>query len=314
VIACCAVACSSGPAATSAPAGPATAPSQPAAAAATGLVDRLVADAAGAPLFLVAADDALVIRSDREVVHRIPLADLRDAAYHAELELVFAVAGDALTVVDLRERDPRPRPLVRGVPDAPVQIAGKTLVDIGGGGAPELLVLTWSAEPATSLELTLGEVINADTAEAIEQAAVVGADWLVAQLARQPATVALRREAARTSRGPTGTCEDEELCGKAVEFGASGWELYVVEHSCGDYCYTSCALFDPATGKVAEPGPAPSWADDVGDVAASCGPYYFDSGGTVFAASARICRTGGSCQPVAGPVIGMIGAGRLVAP
>lgn len=285
----------------------------PVPAATPSLYQALVAEAGDAVAFVAASEEGGVVAATTDHVLRTLVPGADSAHYEWDLDLIWARRGDELVVLDLREPDPEPVAIASGVPDAPIFIDGKMATFIDGGGAPEYLTLEWSARPALGLELSFGEIINDDTAAAIEKAELVGRDWLVAQARRTPRTDSQRPAEARKGGGPVGACDDDDLCGLAVEFGASGWQLYIAEHQCGDYCHSSCLLFEPATASVALPRAKPKWSPKPTEAGgASCGPYYFDPSGAAYAHGDEVCRIGEGCVRVGGVVLGLLRPGEIV--
>jgi hypothetical protein len=288
---------------------PVSSPEQPAETAS--LYERLLEQADGAPVFVVASDSGIVARTEDRVLHTLT-KETGDAEYSFELDLVWLVSEGVLSVIDLRDSDPKPIALVRDVADTPVAIVGKLDTWIGGSGVPEYLQLDWSREQKLSLELAFGEIMNPDVATAILRAKLVGGAWLTQNLDRE-----LRKDEptvpdTKRSKGPVSACDDQEQCAKSVDFGASGWELYVARYQCGDYCYWDCLLFDPKSGKLAEPAPIPDWKDKPEEMAGSCGPYYFDNSGTSDAISDKVCRIGHGCNEQEGIVLGPLRPGTVI--
>lgn len=298
-----------------------SAPSKPSVAASPGaavaapvsLYDALVAEAGDAVAFVAASDEGAVVAATPDRVLRTLVPGADGAHYQWDLDLIWARRGDDLVVLDLRQPDPEPVAIASGVPDAPVFIDGKMATFIDGGGAPEYLTLEWSARPALGLELSFGEIINDETAAAIEKAELVGRDWLVAQAGRAPRTDSPGPAETSKGAGPVGSCDDDDLCGLAVEFGASGWQLYISAHQCGDYCHSSCLLFEPGAARVALPRAVPTWSSmPTEEGGASCGPYYFDPSGAVYAHGDEVCRVGEGCVRVGGVVLGLLRPGAVI--
>lgn len=306
-----ACACSS---AAPAPTAPEPAPAaEPAPAPAATWIDAVRERAGNAPVMLVATERAIVARTADAVLATAVEGATTGARYDAALELVWFQRDGALWVVDLRQSEPSPVAIVRGLGDTSIVVSGTSSY---GGIVREAmyLELAWIETPTLEPEVMIEDFLEEGQLDAARKAEIVGADWLAAHRTRTRSPAPQPREAARATP-PADSCEDAEMCGAAQAFGRTGWNLFVAAYSCGDYCYWSCLLTDPATGKVSRPDlvTAPVWldladADDTG----SCGPYYFDAAETVYAHADQLCTAGSTCRSQPGPILGFLRPGPTV--
>jgi len=246
-----------------------------------------------------------VIRTADEELAVIYDGGARLQDYDPRLDLLWVATQDTLEVVDLRKPVPKATIIATDVPDVPISIIG-TYNGSLGMGAPEIVELDWSKTPSTKMDLTFGEVLNEDQAAAIKKVKIVGGEWLIAELDRTSRDLTSKTPEKRRVKVPIHYCEDGGDCGQAVAFGASGWDLYVAQYGCGDYCYYQCLLHDPKTKKVAEVTLPPKWVDKIEQPESECGPYIFSEDGKTYATDDKLCTVGGECKDIGGTVIGTL--------
>lgn len=284
----------------------------------------LRAAAKGQSVVFAATDAGLVAATSAGVLEvLVPAAtgEIRDGRYSAADELLFFVRGDRLLVLDLRRAGGEPRPLVQALPeDAAVVIArqGVPSVRIGAPDANLYVRLSWGEPPSVTAGADIEDLVEEDALAAAARATLApgAAAWLAAEARRTRAKVPPRAESSKLGGALAEAFADCEDCLAAAAFGASGWQVFVAEFDCGDFCHRSCLLYDPGTGQVASPSPTPAWVpvDEMPDAGACV--YEFDAAGTSYAAagSAALCTVGKECRDLGGPVLGFLDPGAPVDP
>jgi hypothetical protein len=246
------------------------------------------------------------------------------AALDAAQDLVWLVRGGRLEVLDLREAEPKPVPIVErwyihtdGYASHPtIEVTGVSTASTDNTYAGVYPSLTWAAKPKiVTAEGAYGgiwEDQDAAAKKAIRKAKIVGGKWLKEQQARKARTAPARPEPKKpanvTLPEGMGNCEDQELCGDAQPFGRTGWLLVVVEHTCGDACHTACVLFDPKTKRFASPAAPATWGKSA--ESGSCLGYVFDDSGTRYLAGDQACTAKGCSSVGKGAGFGWLGGGK----
>jgi hypothetical protein len=235
--------------------------------------------------------------------------------YIPELELVWYKVEDRLWVIDTRALGPgKPEPVLiaRGVP-----LVGGMRVERGGerftepddaGDDEEDLRLHWDAEPWLEGGEERKRIDHLD-----------GRAWLARERRRSVRPVPpLQRFAAGGQRvalpAHPAQCDDPQICGAAVPFGRSGWQLLVAhEDHAGDFPEYACLFHDARTDAFATPPEARSWGPAGEAPSGSCGPYAFNADGTVYLAENVVCKVGLACATLRGGIgIGWLEPGVMV--
>jgi hypothetical protein len=217
--------------------------------------------------------------------------------------------GDRTEVVDLRQPKPVPIVIARAVPDVETFVirhgAQETLENPGVCDPGSVLFIEWSNPPrAEVLPRELGA------------AHLVGTDWLMSQrnrsILRVPRDASLELSDKRVPLRPRRAwCDETKLCGAALPFGGTGWQLVLVElRDVGGHCPSrKCVLFDPIRGLFAAPPDARRWGSLPRTRPQACGPYRFDAAMTRYLAPTKLCTPGARCQPTGGEVLGWLDPG-----
>lgn len=281
------------------------------------LADALRAEAGGKAVALVARADGLVAMAPggswTKTLFAGPVAS---AVLDDGLELVWFLSRGSLYVLDLRATEAKPVVIATGLTeDIPFSVL-RTRKTAGDGGLASTAgrdfawtVLTWSAKPALGRESLDGEE------GAPPGAKLVGAAWLRAELGRE----AKRRPAGKPHPAlpavalpeGIGECEDPELCGSALPFGPTGHQLVVVTHSCGDFCYVQCLLYDPAKRLFGVP-PVPATWSAAPEEFGSCEGYFFELAGPRFLFGTSACEPKTGCQDLGGTALGWLDGSHRV--
>jgi hypothetical protein len=278
------------------------------------LREALLARAGEAPVYLAAGDGGLVASAADGAWSRVLVAgDIGAAALDDKQDLVWLVRGGRLEVLDLREPDPAPVPIVeRWYKKTDTYVSAPVVVVTGVSSASTDTsyagihpVLSWKDKPRiTTGEGAYGGIWEDQDAlvkKVIKKAKIVGGPWLQAHKGRAPRAVPARPASPRPApvKLPSallGECEDEQTCGEAEAFGATGWSLVVVSHTCGDACHTSCVLHDPATKTFASPTSPGRWGKKA--EGGSCLGYVFDATGTRWVVGDQVCTTTTTCAAI----------------
>jgi hypothetical protein len=236
----------------------------------------------------------------------------------AELDLVWIQASATLDAVDLRAAGDGGVAVARGLPSGvPHEITVTRTVDGGthvsvpstSCDAGHVISLEWRAEPRL-------QTLDEQTARWVEPsgAALVGAAWLRAQLARGPGATPV------TARGfPLGPVSGAPLlpssgcawdgCGRHVPFGGNGVELVVTSAERGDCLHLGCRLYDPAKKTFATPPAATAWGPLAATPEGTCGVYHFDRSAKRFLIGTSLCAVGGACEDLGGEAVGWLAGG-----
>lgn len=174
----------------------------------------------------------------------------------------------------------------------------------GAVSAPRIMI-ELSAEPGLSVDGGILELWEAtEPLEAAVAAATVATDRLRA-IAERGAGRAVSRELPATPAervttiDPSACPDDPDICGTAEPVAAISLWRVAVEYSCGDFCYVTWQLYDPAAGQLrTEP-----WLTGFDDV-------WVAPDGSAFVSAGRVIRF--DTGPVAAtPEVEAVGGGWL---
>jgi hypothetical protein len=283
---------------------------------AAGLAEQLRKDAAG-PIAIVVRSgnlNAFIPSSDTEKT--LVEQGVTHSAYDPLLEIVWYVQRDTLYALDLRADAVQPVEIARALGDTPFEIV------VG-----DRVVATRRAEYAD--QATLPRIVwGKAKLERAKQADFVGASWMREQ-AKRKARAAPPVIKAKAWKGkvalPADSCtcssnssekecarESRKTCGKAVDFGQTGWQLVVVgmdntTSSDGvDWSWRyRCLLFDPGTKDFSSLADPSSWGRPGGLESYPCNGYAFEAGGKAWVQDIQVfCAAGARCH---GPSVEFLG-------
>jgi hypothetical protein len=221
------------------------------------------------------------------------------AAYDARKELVWFTSKSTLQVIDLREATRKAVVIAKKWPSASFEIQGASTAHYNIdyiGAYPKLAV---GKKNKVSSGMGAYEGVDPDSEKAmkkqIKKIKVVGKKFLT-KLARRAdaAAVAPQEEPGEAIQFPPETCvnDDQGACGMSWAFGASPYKLVVIEASCGDACYVSCRLYDPATKKFATPNETGNWEAE--PMSGTCEDFVFGSDPKTYYIDSMVCTLGKS--------------------
>jgi hypothetical protein len=224
------------------------------------------------------------------------------ATYDAAQDLVWFKSKGTLQVIDLRAATPAPILIAKKMPFGAFAIEGvsNAAFDTDYAGIYPVLDIGTKTTVGTGSG-AYGNIWNEnDRADkkAIKKIQIVGKKWLKAQRKRKPNGAAqvsrLWPSFDATVTLPAGEwmCDGGGLgCGDAGQFGTTGYQLVVMESSCGDACGASCVLYDPRTGLWASPlEEQSSWSTTIGKPG-DCWGYGLRDDGAYFLGSQRCTIT-----------------------
>jgi hypothetical protein len=259
--------------------------------------------------FLVHADSGeVLVRWRSGSATRVLIAHADLVLYDPALELVWYTDGDRLLVFDLRAPHTPAVAIFNGMAEVSqltVTRGDHTVFSPEECDSP-FAVLEWSAD--SKLKFVLAQ--PAGTAQLVGQA------WLRAQLERQPRKISSRAaftEARIKLPRKVLACDDAELCGTTVPFGARGWQLVLVSQQEGGDCGNrGCILHDPAAKQFAAPLAATTWGSAAQAARGPCGLYNFDAAQSAFLVGRMLCPDDATCQELGGQALGWLQPGARV--
>jgi hypothetical protein len=259
--------------------------------------------------FLVHAQSGeILLRSQSSTATRVLAAHADDALYHAALELVWFKDDDQLSVIDLR------------APGAPAVVIARGMACCGG----HLSIIHPDAPVSTDDDCDVPSVWlhwnEKPTIEAIDsdgpELRIVNGAWLRSQLGRPVRSVGERRDFGDPRihlPHDLLDCEDEELCGTTVPFGARGLQVVTVLQKMGGDCWQrACLLRDPRTKLFATPPNADRWGPASKTKIGSCGRFMFDRTQTTFLLQNQLCVPEHPCEELGGWALGWLVPGDTV--
>lgn len=222
------------------------------------------------------------------------------AAWDSAQDLVWFTSKSTLFVIDLRVPQRTAVSIAEKMPAGSFGVSGVSTADSGTSYAGVYPVLVFSEK--TGIDQGSGayggiwEDQDKDARQKIARISIVGTAWLASQVGRSPSAP---RAKAATFGGArrvalpkgVGECDDREMCGTATAFGPTPYRLVVISHSCGDACYTGCALYSPASKKYTHPEAGGAWGARP-EGAGACEGHVFSPSGTSYLNGQTICRIG----------------------
>jgi hypothetical protein len=291
------------------------------------LRDRLLAQGGPSVALLVQPGGLLAMSPDGSFSESLLQGEIGGAALDARLDLVWALRGDTLVVVDLRAPAAEAVPIASGLPAGcrvSIDSSDGNAVTVGSAYSNLYADLTWSEQPALTAGADIPDLADPAALDAAQTATLVGQAWLLAQRGR-PAQASRQTFAFQDIVGAplppetTDSCPGDSPCGTAVPFGRTGWLLRITDFSCGDWCYSSCQLYDPSTQQYAQveaatTPAAPSWGAFHMEANGSCGPFYQGPSSTVLLTpDGAFCQLpSGACSASMGVPLGFLEGGGLV--
>jgi hypothetical protein len=257
--------------------------------------------------FLVHAESgAVVLRSSaaETAFVLVPRADV--ALYDPALELIWFIASNQLSVLDLRKPAAAPVMIVRDMHEIDklrVMREGHLVSAEDGCEAP-YAVLEWTASPTLKAFLVTTPPMTID-----DEA------WLRAQLKRPARAVKARRDfgLGKAVRMPKKLldCDVAESCASTAPFGPHGWQLVLVYDKAGGDCSSSaCVLHDPQAKRFASLPSATSWGPASSAIKGPCGLYFFNEPQTAYLVTRSLCQVDGTCQSLGGYGLGWLMPGE----
>lgn len=225
------------------------------------------------------------------------------AAYDPAMDLVWFTTKGTLQVLDLRTPKAKPVVIVKKMPDVGFWVNGASTASWNTDytAAYMTLDLTKKKPKLAAGEGAYGPVDQDATdklKKKIKKAKLVGQRWL-AKLAKRPlSAVTIPTPAPQPNVTlPADMCHADDVadCGSSISFGTTAYQLVTTELSCGDACYTACALYDPKTKKWADPDAPDSKWDKTAE-SGPCDGYFFDSDGKTYVNTTMRCTLGSPIQ------------------
>ncbi len=309
-------------------AAPAPAPAPPGVAAKPTMIEILRSRAAGSPVFIFASDAGLSARSaDGKLDEPLAPGPATEVRFDPALDLVWYRSGAELRMLDLRARVAEPIVVVRGVPaDVEYRIAQPGDARPDDLSSHVELVLTLGKKAKLSSGIVQGmdwdwwygpeqqKPMKARVKQA-KKAKLLAGKQLAALVGRAPrAKLIMASHAAPSVPVPAamnaGCEEDPDMCGLQAGYGK--WQLVYSSHSCGDFCYQSCLLHDPATRRWSQPPSGEKWLDAAkvpADGSGSCGDYLLDREQQWVLTEDAVCKLGKPCTTLTGRPVGWLDPG-----
>jgi hypothetical protein len=225
----------------------------------------------GQPVAILPRKDGLVAVSADGKRSQVLVADKAGVKWalvdqRARVVWFEGAGGSAIRVLDLEGPDgATPVAVVTGLPRKAEQFAPAFALRYAAGPVEGLallheirpaVTLVLGAKPALEAEPGILEMWEQDRAfrRAVKKAKIVEPALLTRLAARGAGRSLVGSPGAelpeKARLAVEGPCEEEELCGTGQEVRGTGLWRVIVGHGCGDGCYVTYQLYDPATKKL----------------------------------------------------------------